>query len=141
MVFPRFFKSRRNLALMVLIVILLGGGLTAVTLAVRHYLEAPLPTVEVSASYPGANAQVLAETVAVPVEREVAGVEGMVSMSRQCTDDGVYRLTITFGRGTDMNIAQVLVQNRVSLALPLLPDPVKGAGITVVKQPTHWPRH
>jgi len=134
-VFPRFFINRPIFASALTIVIILAVGIAVLTLAVRQYLQTPLPTVEVSATYAGANAQLVADTVAVPIEREIYGIEDMVSMSRQCTDDGVYRLTITFRRGTDLNIAQVIVQNRLALALRYLPEPVKRADITVKKQP------
>ncbi len=132
----KFFVNRPILALVLLIVVILGVGSAVLLLAVRQYLQTPLPKVEVSASYPGANAQVVAETVAAPIEQEIDGVEGMVSMSRQCTDDGAYRLTIAFRRGTDLRLAQVLVQNRVSLAIPKLPDAVKQTDLTVTRQPT-----
>ena len=84
--------------------------------------------------YPGANAQVVADTVAAPIEQQVNGVEGMMYMSSQCTNDGTYTLTVTFKPGTDLNMAQVLVQNRVSLAEPILPDLVKRRGVTVKKK-------
>ena len=89
---------------------------------------------EVSAVYPGANAQVVADTVAAPIEQQVNGVEGMMYMSSQCTNDGTYTLTVTFQNGVDLNMAQVLVQNRVSLAQPILPDLVKRRGVTVKKK-------
>src|SRR5207245_1070243 len=92
------------------------------------------PTVEVSASYPGATAQVVADTVAAPIEQQVNGVEGMMYMSSQCTNDGNYTLTVTFKPGSDLNISQVLVQNRESLAEPILPDLVKRRGISVKKK-------
>jgi multidrug efflux pump subunit AcrB len=95
------------------------------------------PVVVVEATYPGANAQVVADTVAAPIEQQVDGVEGMRSLSSQCTSDGAYRLTVTFRRGTDLNMAQVLVQNRVSLALPVLPAVVQQQGIKVMKQAPH----
>jgi multidrug efflux pump len=133
-VFSRGFITRLILALL-LIGIILAVGIAVLGLAVWRYLQAPLPTVEVWASYPGANAQLVADAVAVPIEREVDGVENMVAMSRQCTDDGGYRLTITFRRGTDVNLAQVLVQNRLALAQPRLPDAVQRAGLRVTTQP------
>ena len=132
----RFFLSRPLLVLLLLAGILVAGGFVVLMLMVRQYLLTPLPTLEVSAVYPGASAQVLAHTVAAPIEEEIYGVEDMVSMSRQSGDDGAYRLTITFRRGTDLNLAQVLVQNRVSLALPRLPEVVQRAGLTVTKQTT-----
>ena len=87
-----------------------------------------------SAVYPGANAQVVADTVAAPIEQQVNGVEDMMYMSSQCTNDGTYTLTVTFKLGIDLNMAQVLVQNRVSLAEPILPDLVKRRGVTVKKK-------
>src|SRR5205814_8227451 len=92
------------------------------------------PTVEVSAISPGANAQVVADTVAAPIEQQVNGVENMMYMSSQCTNDGTYALTVTFQNGIDLNMAQVLVQNRVALAQPILPELVKRRGVTVKKK-------
>jgi multidrug efflux pump subunit AcrB len=120
---------------LLIVVVLAVGGAVMTFLAVRQCLQAPLPTVQVSATYPGANAQVVADTVGVPIEQQVDGVEGMMSMSHECTDDGNYCLTIIFRRGTDPNVAQVLVLNRVNLALPVLPDLVKREGVTVTKPP------
>jgi multidrug efflux pump subunit AcrB len=93
-----------------------------------------LPTVTVEANYPGANAQVVADTVAAPIEQQINGVEGMLAMYSQSTNDGGYVLTITFPPETDMDIAQVLVQNRVALAEPILPDAVKLNGVAVRKR-------
>src|SRR5262249_31608493 len=98
------------------------------------YPEITPPTVEVSASYPGANALVVADTVAAPVEQQVNGVENMLYMYSQCTNDGSYTLTITFKPGIDLNMAQVLVQNRVALAEPVLPELVKRKGVAVKKK-------
>ncbi|MHC5537683.1 efflux RND transporter permease subunit, partial [Singulisphaera rosea] len=92
------------------------------------------PTVQVDCTYPGASAQVVAETVAVPIEQQVNGVENMMYMSSQCTNDGAYNLTVTFKHGVNLNMAQVLVQNRVSLALPNLPDVLKQTGVTTRKK-------
>ena len=99
-----------------------------------QYPEITPPTVEVSAYYPGANAQVVADTVAAPIEQQVNGVENMMYMSSQCTNDGTYILTVTFKPGIDLNMAQVLVQNRESLAEPILPDLVKRRGVSVKKK-------
>src|SRR5262249_780633 len=101
---------------------------------IAQYPEITPPTVEVSAIYPGANAEVVADTVAAPIEQQVNGVEGMMYMSSQCTNDGSYSLNITFQHGIDLNIAQVLVQNRVALAQPILPDLVKRRGVAVKKK-------
>jgi multidrug efflux pump subunit AcrB len=133
-VFSRFFINRPIFASVLSIVITLAGGLAVFTLPIAQYPEITPPTVEVSATYPGANAQVVADTVAAPIEQQVNGVENMMYMSSQCTNDGTYTLTITFTHGTDLNIAQVLVQNRVSLAQPILPDLVKRRGVTVKKK-------
>ena len=84
-----------------------------------------------TASYPGANAQIIADTVAAPIEQQVVGVEKMLYMSSQSNNDGSYVLDVTFAVGTDVNMAQVLVQNRVAIAQPALPDVVKAIGVTV----------
>jgi multidrug efflux pump len=133
-VFSRFFINRPIFASVLSIVIVLGGSVALFTLPVAQYPEIAPPTVEVSAFYPGANAQVVADTVAAPIEQQVNGVENMMYMSSQCTNDGSYTLTVTFKPGTDLNIAQVLVQNRESLAEPILPDLVKRRGISVKKK-------
>src|ERR671925_382601 len=132
--FSRFFINRPIFASVLSIVITLAGGIALFTLPVAQYPEIAPPTVEVSASYPGANAHVVADTVAAPIEQQVNGVEGMMYMSSQCTNDGAYALTITFQHGVDLNIAQVLVQNRVALAQPILPDLVKRRGVSVKKK-------
>jgi multidrug efflux pump subunit AcrB len=116
------------------IVITLGGGIALWTLPEAQYPEIAPPTVEVSAAYPGANARDVADTVAAPIEQQVNGVEGMMYMSSQCTNDGTYTLTVTFKPGSDLNISQVLVQNRVSLAEPILPELVRRRGISVKKK-------
>src|SRR6202171_2521259 len=134
MFFSRFFIDRPIFASVLSIIITLAGGIAVFTLPIAQYPEITPPTVEVSAVYPGANAQVVADTVAAPIEQQVNGVEGMMYMSSQSTNDGTYTLTITFKLGTDLNIAQVLVQNRVSLAQPILPDLVKRRGIMVKKK-------
>jgi multidrug efflux pump len=132
--FSRFFINRPIFASVLSIIITLGGGIAAVTLPIAQYPDITPPTVEVSAVYPGANAQVVADTVAAPIEQQVNGVEGMLYMSSQCANDGTYALTVTFKPGTDLNIAQVLVQNRESLAEPVVPDLVKRRGISVKKK-------
>src|SRR2546428_562879 len=132
--FSRFFINRPIFASVLSIVIVLGGGVALFTLPIAQYPEITPPTVEVSASYPGANAQVVADTVAAPIEQQVNGVEGMMYMSSQCTNDGNYTLTVTFKPGTDLNISQVLVQNRESVAEPVLPPLVQRRGIAVKKK-------
>src|SRR6201982_2114387 len=116
--FSRFFINRPIFASVMSIVITLGGGIALFTLPIAQYPEIAPPTVEVAASYPGANAQVVAATVAAPIEQQVNGVENMMYMSSQSTNDGNYTLTITFSPGSDLNISQVLVENRVTLAEP-----------------------
>jgi multidrug efflux pump subunit AcrB len=133
-VFSRFFINRPIFASVLSIVIVLAGSIALATLPIAQYPEIAPPTVEVSAYYPGANAQVVADTVAAPIEQQVNGVEGMMYMSSQCTNDGNYTLTVTFQPGSDLNIAQVLVQNRESLAEPILPELVKRRGISVKKK-------
>jgi multidrug efflux pump len=133
-VFSRFFIDRPIFASVLSIFITLGGGIALATLPVAQYPEIAPPTVEVSAFYPGANARVVADTVAAPIEQQVNGVENMMYMSSQCTNDGAYTLTVTFKPGTDLNISQVLVQNRVSLAQPVLPPLVQRRGIAVKKK-------
>ena len=130
----RFFIDRPIFAAVLSIVITLTGAIAYQSLPVAQYPRVVPPSVVVSISYPGANAQVVADTVAAPIEQQVNGVEGMMYMSSQCTNDGAYTLTVTFQHGTDLNIAQVLVQNRESLAEPILPDLVKRRGISVKKK-------
>ncbi len=132
--FSRFFIDRPIFASVLSILITLCGGIALSNLPVTQYPEITPPTVEVSAIYPGANARVVSDTVAAPIEQQVNGVEGMMYMSSQCTNDGVYSLTVTFRQGTDLNLAQVLVQNRVALAQPILPSLVQRRGVTVKKK-------
>src|SRR3954469_18253181 len=130
----RFFIDRPIFASVLSIVITLAGGIALFRLPLAMYPQIAPPTVQVDCRYPGASAQVVAETVAAPIEQQVNGVEGMLYMSSQCTNDGSYNLTVTFQHGMDLNLAQVLVQNRVALALPLLPDVIKQAGVTARKR-------
>src|SRR5438046_2730477 len=132
--FSNFFINRPIFASVLSIIITLAGGIAVFSLPIAQYPEITPPTVEVSAVYPGANSQVVADTVAAPIEQQVNGVENMLYMSSQCTNDGSYTLTITFQNGVDLNMAQVLVQNRVSLAQPILPELVKRRGVSVKKK-------
>jgi len=130
----RFFISRPVLACVVSIVIVLLGAIAAGLLPVAEYPNVTPPMIRVSAYYPGANARVVADTVAAPIEQQVNGVERMMYMSSQSNNDGSYTLDVTFEIGTDINMAQVLVQNRVAIAQPSLPDVVKNIGVTTKKQ-------
>jgi multidrug efflux pump len=132
-VFSRFFIERPIFATVISVVITLAGAVAVFTLPVAQYPEVTPPTVQVTAIYPGANALVVRDTVAAPIEEQVSGVEGMIYMSSQCTNDGAYNLTVTFKLGMDSDMAQVLVQNRVSLALPVIPILVQNEGISVKK--------
>ena len=118
---------------MLSLVIVLAGLVAGCTLPVAQYPEVTPPTVTVTAFYPGANAQTVRNTVAAPIEEQVSGVENMLYMSSQCTNDGTYNLTVTFRLDMDTDMAQVLVQNRVSLALPVIPALVQNEGISVKK--------
>ncbi len=135
--FSRFFIERPIFASVISIVIVIAGGVTLGTLPVAQYPEITPPTVEVSASYPGANAQVVSETVAAPIEQQVNGVEDSIYMSSTSASDGSYKLTVTFEIGTNLDMAQVLVQNRVNLAEPNLPEEVKRQGVNTKKKSTN----
>src|SRR5690349_11453927 len=130
----RFFIDRPIFAAVISIIITLAGGVALTTLPVAQYPEITPPTVQVTCNYPGASATVVAETVAAPIEQQVVGVERMLYMSSQCTNDGGYNLTVTFEVGANLDMAQVLVQNRVNLALPTLPNEVKQTGVSVKKK-------
>jgi multidrug efflux pump len=132
-VFSRFFIDRPIFATVISVVITLAGMVAVFALPVAQYPEVTPPTVQVTALYPGANCLTLRDTVAAPIEEQVSGVEGMMYMSSQCTNDGAYTLTVTFKLGMDSDMAQVLVQNRVSLALPVIPILVQNEGISVKK--------
>src|SRR5580700_5758051 len=130
----RFFIDRPVLAWVISVVIILLGAIAAGFLPIAEYPEITPPTVRVTANYPGANAKVVADTVAAPIEQQVVGVENMMYMTSQSNNDGSYTLDVTFALGTDVNVAQVLVQNRVAIALPTLPDVVKAVGVTTKKR-------
>jgi HAE1 family hydrophobic/amphiphilic exporter-1 len=132
--FSRFFIERPIFACVVSIVIVIAGTVTLGSLPIAQYPPITPPTVEVSASYPGANARVVAETVAAPIEQQVNGVEDMIYMSSTSASDGSYTLTVTFEVGTNLDMAQVLVQNRVKLAEPNLPEEVTRQGVNTKKK-------
>ena len=129
-----FFIGRPIFASVISIVLVLCGGVAAFTLPTTQYPDITPPTIEVSTIYPGANAELVRDTIAAPIEQQVSGVERALSMSSQCTNDGRYRLTVTFEPGTDLNMAQVLTQVRVTLAMPILPDLVQREGVAVLKK-------
>jgi multidrug efflux pump subunit AcrB len=132
-VIARFFVDRPVFATVISIVITLAGAVAVFTLPVAQYPEVTPPTVLVTALYPGANALTVRDTVAAPIEEQISGVEGMMYMSSRSTNDGAYNLVVTFKLGMDSDMAQVLVQNRVSLALPVIPPLVQNEGINVKK--------
>jgi multidrug efflux pump subunit AcrB len=128
------FIRRPNLAIVISLVIMLAGLLAILVIPVAQFPPITPPTVQITASYPGANAQVVAETIAAPIEAQVNGVENMMYMSSTSTDTGAYTLTVSFDIGTDPDIATVNVQNRLSLATPSLPSEVTRQGVTVRQQ-------
>ena len=130
----KFFIDRPIFAAVLSIVITLAGAIAYFTLPIAQYPPISPPTVQIDCKFPGASARDVAQSVASPIEQQVNGVEGMLYMSSQCTNDGSYNLTVTFKHGMDLNMAQVLVQNRVALALPLLPDVIKQTGVTTRKK-------
>ena len=134
MTFSHFFIRRPIFAAVLSIFTVLLGGIALLTLPVAQYPEITPPTIFVMANYPGANAETMANTVATPIEEQINGVEDMLYLSAQCASDGSMRLAVTFKVGTNPNMAQVLVQNRVDLALPRLPDVVRQLGVTVRKR-------
>lgn len=133
MKFSHFFIERPIFACVISILIIIMGAVAYGSLPVAQYPEVAPPTVVVQASYPGASAEVVADTVATPLEQEINGVEGMLYMLSQSTGDGVMQLTITFELGTNLDQAQVLVQNRVAIAEPRLPEQVRRLGVTTQK--------
>src|SRR5246500_1429768 len=132
--FSHFFIDRPIFAMVISIVIVIAGILAYLALPTAQYPEIAPPTVQVTATFPGADPKVVAETVATPIEEQVNGVENMLYMSSQSTADGAMTLTVTFALGTNLDIAQVLVQNRVAIANPQLPQTVRALGVTVQKQ-------
>ena len=135
--FSKFFIERPIFANVIAIVTMLVGIVALRGLPIEQYPEITPPTVQVAAVYPGANAEVLSDTVAGPIEQEINGVEDMLYMSSTCSSNGSYTLTVTFEVGTDLDEAQVLVQNRVAVAMPRLPQEVQRQGVTTKKQSTN----
>src|SRR3954453_16403184 len=132
----KFFIERPVLANVLAILMVVIGLVSLYRLPVAQYPDIVPPTVQVTTRYPGASARTVIDTVALPIEQQVNGVEGMIYMQSYAASDGSYSLTLTFGVGTDLNFAQVLVQNRVSSALSSLPQSVQVQGVTVQKKST-----
>ncbi len=133
MTFPRFFIKRPIFAIVLSILTLIAGTVALFQLPLSEYPAVTPPTVQVTASYPGANPKVIAETVAAPLEQAITGVEGMLYMSSQAATDGRMTLTVTFAQGTNADMAQIQVQNRVTRALPRLPAEVQHQGVVTQK--------
>jgi len=129
----RFFIDRPVFAAVISIVTIIAGALAILALPISQYPEIAPPTVTVTTTYPGANAKTVAQTVATPLEEQINGVEHMLYMSSQSTNDGNMNLTVTFASGTNLDVAQVQVQNRVAIAQPQLPLEVQQQGITIKK--------
>ncbi|WP_455587139.1 efflux RND transporter permease subunit [Bacteroides sp.] len=132
--FSKFFINRPIFATVLALIIVVAGLVTLNILPVAQFPDITPPTVQVSAVYPGANAETVAQTVGIPIEQQVNGVDGMLYMSSTSSSSGAYSLTITFAVGTDIDMATVQVQNRVSVAQSSLPQPVIVQGVTVQKQ-------
>ena len=132
----KFFIERPVLANVIAILIVVIGAVAIFALPVAQYPNVVPPTVQVTTRYPGASARTVIDTVALPIEQQVNGVEGMIYMQSYAADDGSYSLTVTFKIGTDLNFAQVLVQNSVSSALASLPQAVQAQGVVVQKKST-----
>jgi multidrug efflux pump len=131
--FSSFFITRPIFAIVLSVGIVIAGALALLKLPISEYPAVVPPTVIVRAAFPGANPKVIAETVAAPLEQQMNGVEDMLYMYSQATADGALTLTITFALGTDLDTAQVQVQNRVAQALPRLPQDVQRIGVTTEK--------
>ncbi|RFC41106.1 MAG: gold/copper resistance efflux pump [Candidatus Nitrotoga sp. CP45] len=133
MTFPCFFIDRPIFAIVLSVLMMIAGIVAFFQLPLSEYPAVTPPTVQVTASYPGANPKVIAETVAAPLEQAITGVEGMLYMSSQSATDGRMVLTVTFAQGTNADMAQIQVQNRVSRALPRLPEEVQRQGVVTQK--------
>ena len=135
--FSKFFIERPIFATVLSLLLLVAGGVALFVLPIDQYPSITPPTVQVTAVYPGANAETIAQTVGIPIEQQVNGVDGMLYMSSTSSSSGTYRLTVTFEVGTDIDMATVLVQNRVNIALNSLPSEVTQQGVVVQKQSTN----
>lgn len=135
--FSKFFIERPIFATVLSLLLLVAGGVALFVLPIDQYPSITPPTVQVTAMYPGANAETIAQTVGIPIEQQINGVDGMLYMSSTSSSSGTYRLTVTFEVGTDIDMATVLVQNRVNIALNSLPSEVTQQGVVVQKQSTN----
>ncbi len=133
MTFPRFFIDRPIFAIVLSVLMMIGGIVSFFQLPLSEYPAVTPPTVQVTTAYPGANPDVIAQTVATPLEQAITGVEGMLYMSSQSATDGRMILTITFDQHIDPDMAQIQVQNRVSRVLSRLPDEVQRQGVVTQK--------
>ena len=132
----KFFIDRPVLANVLAILMIVIGGVALFQLPVAQYPNVVPPTIQVTTRYPGGSARNVVDTVALPIEQQVNGVDGMIYMQSYSASDGSYTLTVTFRIGMDINFAQVLVQNRVSSALAQLPQAVQAQGVTVQQKST-----
>jgi multidrug efflux pump len=129
--FSHFFIDRPIFAAVISIVISIAGAVAMLALPIAQFPEITPPQITVSANYPGADADTVAQNVGAPIENQVNGADNMIYMSSTSSSTGNYSLTISFDIGTDVNLAQVDVQNRVNTAAPLLPQTVSQQGVTV----------
>ena len=132
----KFFIERPVLANVLAVLMIVIGAVALLSLPVAQYPNVVPPTIQVTTRYPGASARTVVDTVALPIEQQVNGVDGMIYMQSYSASDGSYVLTVTFKIGMDINFAQILVQNRVSSALAALPQPVQAQGVTVQQRST-----
>src|SRR5688572_7362032 len=132
----RFFIDRPVFASVLSIIIVLAGVVSIFNLPVEQFPEITPPTVQVTANYPGASAEVVAQSLAAPIEQELSGAKNMLYYQSQCSNDGSLAITVTFDTGTNIDLAAVEVQNRVARAQPRLPQEATRQGITVTKRST-----